>query len=89
VSLEKLEQALSPAVYTLLREDELSLNLVNANIREDATDGELYRAIRSEITIPPDLLTKVYATKYAKHFYSEVEISRMIQKWSQPRKNED
>ena len=81
---KSIGESLSPVLSTML-EMESSLNLVNKNVREDSKDGDLYRAIKAEVTIPENLLSKVYETKYASHFFGKDDILEMIQKWSRPR----
>lgn len=57
-----------------------NFELVNTNIGDEKDYAQLYRRFKQH-PLPDDYIQKIYNTKFARTFYSEVEISRFSLKW--------
>jgi hypothetical protein len=51
------------------------------NTRSEKSDNELYEAFKQSLTIPTELLDKIYTSNLAKHFFSSVEIQELRSRW--------
>jgi hypothetical protein len=63
-----------------------NLELRNANVAADKEYSRVYRDFRDQVKLPEEYLTRMYDSKYAKHFYSPQEIQRFYAYWSRPRR---
>lgn len=79
--LEALDQTFSSGVTEFL-ELPTPIEMIKSNIRAEQERGSLYRQVEQDFTIRPSICRKIYASKYATHFYSESEIEQFVQKWS-------
>ncbi len=79
--LEDLDHNLSKSVTQFLNL-QTAIEMVKSNVRREQQRGALYRKVMQDFTLRESICRKVYASKYATHFYSEAEIEQFIQKWS-------
>ncbi len=56
--------------------------LVNDNSSSTRNYGELYKKTLHSLTVPEDVLDRIYAWRTVRHFYSEKEIEGFKEKWS-------
>lgn len=56
--------------------------IVRSNVASEKNYGRQYEEFMQRIRIPPDLLDQMYNSKYARHFYSSVEIEQLRARWS-------
>jgi predicted site-specific integrase-resolvase len=54
--------------------------LVHANVAEKKEYSDLYRDFK-KIPLPASFLEKMYASRYARQFYTDEEINGFYQKW--------
>ncbi|WP_158675337.1 putative capsular polysaccharide synthesis family protein [Thiohalobacter thiocyanaticus] len=57
------------------------IQLVKTNIGADKNYAEVYAQLRRRIDLPEDYLDKMYQSKYARHFYTQLEISDFRSRW--------
>jgi hypothetical protein len=55
--------------------------LQTANTGDERTSAELYRDVRSRLSLPEPYLNLAYTSKYARHFYSAAEIGSFRSRW--------
>jgi hypothetical protein len=79
--LEDLNRNFSAAFSHFLPLDS-PIELVKSNVRSEQKRGSTYEQVRQELKVRESICRKVYASKYARHFYSAAEIDRFIQRWS-------
>lgn len=84
LALENLSVGLPRAINELTGK-QFDIEIVKRNVRTNTIDKELYRAIKDNVSIPADCLQKVYATRYARHFFSQEHMQAAIEKWSKKR----
>ena len=61
--------------------------IVYDNITSTKTyNGELYKRVKNKLTLPQDIIEKVYEHKFTKKFYTEKEIEGFKEKWSKTEK---
>jgi hypothetical protein len=58
------------------------LELVRSNVAENKSYADTYQQFKERIKIPEPLLSRMYESKYAQHFYSPEEIVRFRKRWS-------
>lgn len=80
IRLESLSMCVKDSFKDFLDIDDFQL--VNANIGETKNYASLYREFLSSVSIPNSYLEMMYASKYARHFYSEKEIEIFKSKWN-------
>lgn len=74
---EDLDRVFSDAVRVFLELGQrLPLRRSNVNL------SGWYRAALEGLALPRDVCERVYASRYARHFYSEVERAAFIRRWS-------
>lgn len=56
-------------------------DLVQANVGEQKEYSDLYRDFK-KIPLPASFLEKMYAARYARHFYADEEINAFYRKWT-------
>jgi hypothetical protein len=81
--LEDADRVFPQAISSFLSL-ERPIMLPKSNVNEQSLDADLYKDVRSRIGIPHELLERVYATKYAQHFYDESERQALIEYWANP-----
>ena len=62
---------------------ENQVDLHQYNIREKEVYFGEYALINHHFQVPQDLCENIYATQYAKYFYSEKERKNLIAKWAE------
>jgi len=55
--------------------------LARSNVAGDKEYARLYRAFLDRVTLPESYVEEMYASRYARHFYTESEIERMRARW--------
>lgn len=55
--------------------------LVAANVTEPKGTGTLYRTFLESVELPPEYLSRMYGSRYARHFYSAEELARFREQW--------
>jgi Putative capsular polysaccharide synthesis protein len=58
-----------------------NFTLVKENISDTKDYSNIYKSFLNEITFPDWYLESMYSSKYAKHFYSDVEIQEFCKRW--------
>ena len=56
--------------------------LLRENVGGDKSYGELYRQVAGAIRFPADFVGHLCESKYVRHFYSEDERRRMLERWT-------
>ena len=79
--LEDLNRNFSEALSQFLHLDS-PIELIKSNVRSEQKRGSTYEEVRQELTVRESVCRKIYASKYARHFYAEAEIEQLVQKWS-------
>lgn len=79
--VESLTQTLSPAITKFLNLD-TPIEMIKSNVRTDQKRGSVYQQVLQSFTLRESICRKIYASNYAKQFYSEAEIEQFVQKWS-------
>lgn len=79
--LEDLNRNFSQALAQFLNLPK-PVEIIKSNVRSDQKRGDTYEELLQEFTIQKAICHKVYASNYARHFYSEAEIAQFIQRWS-------
>jgi hypothetical protein len=79
IKLEKLNECANDAFKEFLDIDEL--NLIRANISTKKIYYPLYKRFLDSIILPDTYFNQMYASKYARHFYSDREINEFKAKW--------
>ena len=79
--LEDLANSFNSAISEFLNPDK-PIQMSQANVGKDKRYSGEYRYVLENITIPKSVCTKIYSSRYAKHFYSESMRNELIQKWS-------
>jgi hypothetical protein len=57
------------------------LEMVKTNETANTPVGALYKEAVSTIKFDSELVEKIYSTQYARHFYTEEELSQYKRKW--------
>ncbi|MCC6603013.1 MAG: sulfotransferase family 2 domain-containing protein [Anaerolineae bacterium] len=79
--LEDLNRSFGEAVSQFLELD-VPIELIQSNMRSEQKRGTTYEQVRQELTLRDSVCRKIYASTYARHFYSTAEIDQLSQKWS-------
>lgn len=79
--LEDLNRNFGDALSQFLQMDS-PLELIRSNVRSEQERGATYARVRQGLKIRESICRKVYASKYATHFYAQAEIEQFIQRWS-------
>ena len=77
---EDIDNLASQALRRFLNIDVVSLK--NANVAQDKDYSRVYRDFKRELRLPTEYLSRMYESKYVKHFYSPQEIERFWLHWS-------
>lgn len=56
--------------------------LINSNVGEEKAYRYIYEQIKNEIKLPAEIIKSQYSNERFRHFYTEEEIQRFIEKWS-------
>lgn len=79
VKLERLNDVYQDALNALFHKK--TERLVNTHVTNEDKDFDMYKEFISNIPLPKDYLEEMYASKYATHFYDDVEINGFKNKW--------
>ena len=79
--LEGLDQNFSQRVTQFL-DLPTPIEMYKSNVRTEQKRGATYQHVLQKFTIRESICRKIYASSYARQFYSEAEIEQFIQKWS-------
>lgn len=82
VALEKLSASLPMAINELFGKP-YNIQIINRNIRTNTRDRDAYLKVKEELSVPAECLQRIYATRYARHFFSSEHIQSAIEKWSE------
>lgn len=80
LKLEALDGCASQALREFLNLDRLSIS--KANQAANKSYHKIYRDFLTSIEIPDDYMDIMYTSKYARHFYTDEEITAFRAKWS-------
>ena len=79
--LEDLDTTFAPGVAQLLQVD-TPIDLVRSNVRSQQKRGDVYQQIVQEFKVRSAVCQRIYASRYATHFYAEAERATFAEKWS-------
>lgn len=79
--VEELNRVLTHALASFLEIDELRVRPKLANVGAGKWYSDVLTQVKSEFRLPRDILERLYATRYAQHFYG-AEIPALMEKWS-------
>jgi len=87
--LKKLDQSFSDAIFEFLNKKDLKL--IKRNVAEQKFYYETHQYVLRNITLDNDFCSRIYNSRYAKHFYTDSELKNFMLKWSgcQPNVNEE
>lgn len=80
--LEDLNRNFSEALSQFLHLDS-PIEIIKSNVRSEQKRGSTYAEVRQELKVRESVCRKIYASKYARHFYSDAEIEQLIERWSE------
>jgi hypothetical protein len=81
--LENLSSCYQTALSVFFGRDVSHLDLARANVAEEKPYKRFYQEFSSWLVLPDDYLQRMYSTRYARHFYSETELSEFRKRWSE------
>jgi lipopolysaccharide biosynthesis protein/ubiquinone/menaquinone biosynthesis C-methylase UbiE len=79
IRLEDLNRCAGEAMKEFLGLD--PFEVINQNVGDEKPYGGLYKSFKA-LPLPETYITRMYTSKYARHFYSPEEIIRFSKKWS-------
>ena len=79
IRLEDLNNVIDEAMKKYLNIDDFKL--LKANIASESRYSGVYRKFLSQVSLPEDYVTKMYSSRFAKHFYSINELEGFRTKW--------
>jgi len=79
IRLEDLDRVAGQAAKEFLGIENFSIT--KSNVGAEKQYATLYSDFK-KIPLPTEFLEKKYATKYAKHFYTDDEIEKFYKKWA-------
>lgn len=82
LKLESLNQS-APAAFRDFMGIE-DFQLVKTNRAEDKWYAEIYQSFTQGLVLPKAYLTRLYESRYARHFYSDEERRQLYARWSAP-----
>lgn len=77
--MEDINDVAENAVRRFLQVDEFQLEQANVGSRK--TYGQVYADFRKQVKLPESYLSKMYDSKFARHFYSSEEIEGFRRRW--------
>ncbi len=60
------------------------LTLGKKNTGGDKLYAQVYKEVSDQFRVPHEIASKLIESKYAKHFFSDAELSQMVETWSAP-----
>ena len=79
LKVEDLDASLAPAFRKFLGID--SLNLVRTNEAEQKVYASLYSTFIRSLQLPVGYVSRLYDSRYARHFYSSTDIDLFTKRW--------
>lgn len=79
LKLESLNKAFAPAMKEFLEID--NLELAKSNVAASKEYKTIYSDFLENLKLPDSYVEKMYSSKYARHFYTESELSRFHARW--------
>ena len=79
IRMENLNECAERAMYEFLGLKNFTIH--NTNIGEDKDYAALYRAFK-QTPLPLEYVRKIYDTKFARHFYTELELEAFTKRWT-------
>jgi hypothetical protein len=80
LKLEHLSDLLPTVVSDFVGRE---LRVTEANVRRQAKRGEDYARVKSELSLPPMTLDRIYSHEWVRHFYTEDEIEIFQSRWGE------
>ena len=77
--MEDINSVAEDAVRRFL--DVSEFRLERANVGSKKAYGRIYADFREQVNLPESYLSKMYDSKYARHFYSSEEIDSFRRRW--------
>jgi hypothetical protein len=79
VRLEDLDRVAERAIHEFLGLDGFQMQMLN--VAGDREYFELYDQVK-RLPLPEEFVAEMYATQYARHFYSDAEIQAFTRRWT-------
>jgi hypothetical protein len=80
---EDLDRTLAPGMRELLGLEKC-VPAPRANVRDEDDAGAAYREVRARLRLPRDVVRKIYAHPFVRHFYPDAMIERFAARWTDP-----
>ena len=77
---EDFSTAILPALHEFLGLTDVALGFHNR--AEDKPTAPLARAVRERLRVAPEVVTRIYSTQYARHFYTQSEREGFARRWT-------
>ena len=85
IRLENLKECAKSAMQEFLGLENFTLQ--NTNLADEKDYAVLYQAFK-ELPLPLEYVESIYKTQFARHFYSEAELTAFTNRWTQAREIE-
>jgi hypothetical protein len=59
-----------------------NIKITRENVRTEKVGTEIYKKFKESLSLPSDILEKIYTAPYAAHFFSNEEREQLRKKWS-------
>jgi hypothetical protein len=79
LKLERLADCYRQAFHEFL--DSQNMRLVSANTASQKQYHAAYTSFMKEVNLPFQYVSRIYTSKYVRHFYSDQEIEKFMKKW--------
>jgi hypothetical protein len=79
--LENLDSTFNRAFNRFL-DSNISFNMYRSNVGQNKRYSATYRYLLENLTLPYKICEKIYSSKYASHFYTQIERNNFISQWS-------
>jgi hypothetical protein len=79
IRLEDMDRVAAEAMHEFLALD--GFEIVRSNVGEEKDYADLYRKFKA-LPLPRAYVEKMYASRYARHFYTPEELQRFFQQWT-------
>ena len=80
IKLEDLSRCAPEALQKFLGVHDF--RLIKANVGSDKSYKEVYQQVLNTISLPQDVLDKIYRSRHARQFYTEEEINTFKRRWT-------
>jgi hypothetical protein len=85
IRTEDLDRCFERSMSEFLGDHRVKLRTLNTS--NEKWYGQLHARFYSSVVLPPKYLDEVYSSKYARHFYSNRELTRFRVRWERGNKN--